>query len=450
MTDPVFAHQGRNVSALALLYAFRMLGLFMVLPVLVLYADDYRGSSPFLMGLALGAYGFSQALLQIPFGMWSDRWGRKPVIAAGLLIFAAGSVIAAVSESIEGLILGRFLQGAGAIASALMAMVADLTRDENRTKAMAAIGAAIGLSFSVALVLGPVVSRFAGLDGIFWLTAGFALVGLAILVFVLPSPQARSSGEATPKAALIRTVLGNRDLLRLDWGILVLHFVLMANFVVLPRVLSDVLLLDGTRHWTIYLPLLGGAFVAMLPFMVLAEKKGRVKGVFLGAVGLLAAMQVALALGHQSGPFLLAWLFLFFMAFNLLEANLPSLVSKTVPGDMRGTANGIYSTSQFAGAFLGGAMGGAVLSWGGVQAVFWLCALAAALWWLVALFMTVPRPVSSILVPLREPDRDRVLGQLLALPGVDQVDWLEQESAARLTVDRRVFRRERIAELGLE
>lgn len=394
MIDPVFSHQRRNVTALAVLYAFRMLGLFMVLPVLMLYADDYQHSTAFLMGLALGAYGFSQALLQIPFGIWSDRWGRKPVIALGLLIFAAGSVVAALAETVYGLILGRFLQGAGAIASALMAMVGDLTTEENRTKSMAAIGASIGVSFSVALVVGPLVSNLGGPAAIFWLTAFFAIAGLLILIWVLPNPP--TNVVATTNTGLLGTVLRNRDLLRLDWGILVLHFVLMANFVVLPTLLHTVLDLAGDRHWQVYLPLLVLAFIAMLPFMILAERKGKVKPVFLSAVALLGVMQLVLALGfYQLATPLLICLFFFFMAFNLLEANLPSLISKTVPGHMRGTANGIYSTSQFAGAFLGGSLGGAVLSSGGISAVFMLCAAAIALWWLLALPMSVPQKGAS-------------------------------------------------------
>lgn len=399
MTDPAFPHQRRYVTALALLYSFRMLGLFMVLPVLVLYSDDYASSSPFLMGVALGAYGCSQALLQIPFGIWSDRWGRKPVIAIGLLIFALGSVVAALSDSVYGLILGRFLQGAGAIAAALMAMVGDLTSDKNRTKAMAGIGAAIGLSFSLALVLGPLVSSFGGPAAIFWLTAGFALVGLSILAFALPNAGPRQS--ASPTKALMSSALRNKDLLRLDWGILALHFVLMANFVVLPVLLREVLALDGERHWQVYLPLLAGAFVVMLPIMVLAEKKRQVKGVFVSAVALLGLMQLALALAYQNPAGLVSCLFFFFMAFNLLEANLPSLVSKSVPAGMRGTANGIYSTSQFAGAFLGGSLGGAMLSWAGPPGVFVLCAIVIGLWLAVALSMS-GEPLSKSALSLRD------------------------------------------------
>ncbi|MCW8196265.1 MFS transporter [Proteobacteria bacterium 005FR1] len=449
MIDPAFPHQRRHVTALALLYAFRMMGLFMVLPVLVLYADQYQGSTPFLMGLALGAYGFSQALLQIPFGTWSDRWGRRPVIAAGLVLFAIGSVVAAVSDSVYGLILGRFLQGAGAIASALMAMVADLTSDENRTKAMAAIGAAIGISFSIALILGPLLSNWAGVAGIFWVTAGLAIVGLLILLLVLPDPGRHGTTEVITSKALLLDALRDRNLLRLDWGILVLHFVLMANFVVLPGLLVEVVGISGDRHWQVYLPLLAGAFVAMLPIMIMAEKKGRAKSVFVAAVALLGLMQIALGFGFRNPLLLLGSLFLFFMAFNLLEANLPSLVSKFVASGMRGTANGIYSTSQFAGAFLGGSVGGAMLGWAGPAAVFGCCAIMVGLWWLSARGMATPRQMSSIVVSLGSQDRDRLLKQLTELPGVAQVDWLERERAARLTVDRAVFRHELIADLDI-
>ncbi|MEX1032415.1 MAG: MFS transporter [Cellvibrionaceae bacterium] len=448
MIDPAFPNQLRNVIALALLYAFRMLGLFMVLPVLVLYADDYRHSSPLLLGAALGAYGLSQALLQIPFGMWSDRWGRKPVIAIGLLVFALGSVVAAMADSVYGLILGRFLQGAGAIGSALMAMVGDLTSDQNRTKAMAGIGASIGLAFSAALVLGPLISQFGGLSAIFWLTAGFATVGLVILGAALPSSGRGTRLEVSTNQSSIITVLRNRDLLRLDWGIFTLHFVLMANFVVLPVLLRDVVGLQGDRHWRVYLPLLAGAFVLMLPFMLFAERKRQVKAVFLGAVALLGLMQLMLLWVYSEPLGLLICLFLFFVAFNLLEANLPSLVSKLVTRGLRGTANGVYSTSQFTGIALGGVLGGAVLAWGGPPAVFAVCSLFAAIWWVVALFMSKPPQLTSLVVSLEGRDQQRALAQLLQLPGVAEVDWLEAERAARLKVDRAVFREETITELG--
>lgn len=449
MIDPAFPHQRRHVTVLALLYAFRMLGLFMVLPVLVLYADQYEHSTPFLMGVALGAYGCSQALLQIPFGAWSDRWGRRPVIAAGLIIFALGSVVAATADSVYGLILGRFLQGAGAIASALMAMVADLTSDESRTKAMAGIGAAIGLSFSLALVLGPVVSNWSGIAGIFWLTAGLAGLGLLILLFVLPEPE-RHGGAKLSNKVLFLEALRDRNLLRLDWGILVLHFVLMANFVVLPVLLTEVAGVAGDSHWRLYLPLLVGAFVAMLPFMIVAEKTGRVKLVFAAAVGLLGLMQIVLAAGFRHPTVLLACLFFFFMAFNLLEANLPSMVSKFVRSGMRGTANGIYSTSQFAGAFLGGSVGGAMLGWAGPAAVFASCAVLTALWLISTRGMATPRKMTSIMVSLGGQEQEQVLNKLLNLPGVAEVDWLEREQAVRLTVDKAVFRYESIAELELQ
>ncbi|BFM14308.1 MFS transporter [Maricurvus nonylphenolicus] len=435
----------RAVASLASLYAFRMLGLFMVLPVLSLYGEVYDGSSPLMLGVALGAYGFTQAILQIPFGMWSDRWGRKPVIVVGLLLFALGSVVAAQASTVYELIIGRCLQGGGAIASAIMALVADLTSDENRTKAMAAIGASIGLSFSVALVLGPVISAGYGLSGIFWLTAVLALVGIVILLRWVPTPvitQARSHRDAGAVPELLGRTLRNRELMRLNVGVGVLHCVLMATFVVMPLILEQQLGISREQHWQLYLPMLVLAFIAMVPFMIVAEKRRKIKPVFLGAVGLLGAMELVMAASLDASLVFLAGLFLFFTAFNLLEATLPSLMSKAAPAGSKGTASGIYSTSQFMGAFIGGVGGGWLLQEHGVGAVFACSTVMIAIWLAVAMTMSTPRFLTSVQVPLEGQDPAAAEARLGALPGVAEVVIIAEEQAAYLKVDNKLFDRQ--------
>ncbi len=451
MTSPSrpAALETRTVISLASLYAFRMMGLFMVLPVLVLYGQDYAGSTPMLLGLALGAYGFSQALLQIPFGMLSDRWGRKPVIAAGLLIFALGSVVAATADTVYGLILGRCLQGGGAIASAVMAMVADLTSDENRTKAMASIGVSIGVSFSVALVAGPVLAGWGGLSLIFWATVGLALCGLWILFRWVPTPvHGGRHREMTAVPEMVKSTLLNADLLRLNWGIFTLHFVLMAAFLVMPEILENQLAIERERHWMVYLPLLVGAFVAMVPFIIVAEKRRQMKLVFVAAVLLLGAMMPVLALEqHQRWGFF-AGLFFFFMAFNLLEATLPSLMSKLAPAGAKGTASGIYATCQFLGAFLGGVAGGWVLQQHGATAVYELCGVMILVWLLLALTMRTPRFLSSVQVAVGTQGSTAIIERLGALPGVVEVVFIEEEASAYLKVDPELFHTDSLAEFS--
>lgn len=429
----------RVVISLAALYAFRMLGLFMLLPVLALYGDDYRHANPLLLGLALGAYGFSQAILQIPFGIASDRIGRKPVILAGLLLFALGSVVAALSDSIYELIAGRFLQGCGAISAAVMALLTDLTSEENRTKAMATIGASIGVSFSLALIIGPLLAAWAGIAAIFWLTAVLALIGIYILYQLVPVVERppRTVREAGAVPRLLGQTLRHKELLRLNAGIFVLHFVLMASFLVLPLILEQQLLISRERMWVVYLSVLGGAFVAMLPFIILAEKRRQIKPVFLLAILLLALMEFALIFTPPSMVFTLAALFFFFMAFNLLEATLPSMVSKVAPIGAKGTATGIYSSCQFMGAFCGGSAGGLLLQQQGATGVFGLCALLVMLWLAFAWFMQPPRFLASLLIPLRGQEAQPIAARLRMVDGVAEVLVIESEDTAYLKVDPR-------------
>ncbi len=444
--DPAF--ERRAITSLASLYAFRMLGLFMVLPVLALYGDEYQGSTPLMLGVALGAYGFTQALLQIPFGILSDRWGRKPIIAIGLAIFALGSVVAACADSVYELILGRCLQGGGAIASAIMAMVADLTSDESRTKAMASIGASIGLSFSVALVLGPVLAGWGGISSLFWATVVLALIGLWVLWRWVPTPTVRGRHRETGAVPeLLRTTLIHPQLLRLNVGIFALHFVLMACFLVMPSILESRLGFARDQHWLIYLPLLVLAFVAMVPFMIIAEKRQKIKPIFVAAVALLGVMVALMGeVADSRWGFLMA-LFFFFMAFNLLEATLPSLMSKLAPAGAKGTASGIYSTSQFLGAFAGGVGAGWLLEFEGVAAVFNLCAVLVLLWCLLAFTMSTPKFLAGVQVPLQAEYLSQADELLSALPGVVEVVLIQEEVTAYLKVDPSVFDRGSIAEI---
>ena len=380
------ALEKRTVASLALLYSFRMLGLFMVLPLLALYAADLPGASPALIGLALGVYGLTQALLQIPCGWLSDHVGRKPVIIGGLLLFALGSIVAAMADSVYGVVLGRTLQGAGAIASTVMALVADLTREEQRTKAMAVVGMSIGLSFAVALVLGPVVASAGGLSGVFWFTAGLAIAGVVIVVLLVPTPTqiGVEHTEVGARAGLIGRSLRDPALARLNFGVFVLHFILMASFLVVPGFLEMTAGIDRDHHWLVYLPALLLSIAGMVPLMILAERRGYLHQVFLVGIALVFAAVATLGFTSSSLVFYLG-LWVFFIGFNYLEATLPSLVSKTVFTGGKGTAMGVYSTCQFLGAFAGGAVGGWILQYMSVAALMGVCLVLAAVWWMMVL-----------------------------------------------------------------
>ncbi|MBO6850436.1 MAG: MFS transporter [Marinobacter sp.] len=433
----------RSVAALASVYAMRMLGLFMVMPVFVLLGDDLQGATPALIGFAIGAYGLSQALLQIPFGLLSDRVGRKRMIYFGLVLFAAGSLVAASADSIYVVIAGRILQGAGAIASVLMALLSDLTREEERTKAMATVGISIGLSFSVSLVLGPLIGSAFGLSGLFYLTAMLAVVAMFIVWRLVPTPhQHKVSADTHPAREMLSRVLGDRRLLRLDFGIFALHLALTAIFLVFPLLLQNQLGLASSDHWWFYLTVMVTSFFAMVPFIILGEKLRKMKPVLCGAIVLLTLSTAGLA--EVSGSLVSAWgvLFLFFMAFNLLEASLPSLISKEAPAASKGTAMGVYSTSQFMGAFVGGAVGGLLMEAAGVSGVLWLMVGVLVLWLLVALTMPAPGYTTSFVVQLKEVAQsqfDSIDDALMALPGVQDVVILEDAGTAYLKVDRQHF-----------
>ncbi len=437
------ALEKRSVSALASVYAMRMLGLFMVMPVFMLLGNDLDGATPALLGFAIGAYGLSQALLQIPFGMLSDRVGRKRMIYIGLVLFAAGSLLAASTDSIYVVIAGRILQGAGAIASVLMALLSDLTREEERTKAMATVGISIGLSFSVSLVLGPLIGSVWGLSGIFYVTAALAAIAVVVVHRVVPTPhQHRISADTHPAREMLGKVLSDRRLLRLDFGIFALHLVLTALFLAFPSILQDSLGLASRSHWWFYLSVMVTSFFAMVPFIIIGEKKRKMKPVLCGAIALL--MLATAGLASVAVGLLVAWglLFFFFMAFNLLEASLPSLISKEAPAASKGTAMGVYSTSQFMGAFLGGALGGVLLEQFGLTGVLWFMVAVLGIWFLVALTMPSPGYTSSFVLQLQQAvagQYDEIDDSLRRLPGVQDVVIVEGAATAYLKVDRRHF-----------
>ncbi|MFI8376951.1 MFS transporter [Pseudomonas helleri] len=440
----------RAASGLALVFAFRMLGMFMVLPVLATYGMDLAGATPALIGLAIGAYGLTQALFQIPFGVISDRIGRRPVIYLGLIVFALGSVLAANSDSIWGVIAGRILQGAGAISAAVMALLSDLTREQHRTKAMAMIGMTIGLSFAVAMVVGPLLTSAFGLSGLFLATAAMALVGIVIVMFMVPRStgtlQHRESGVA--KQALLPT-LRHPDLLRLDLGIFVLHAMLMSSFIALPLALVEKAGLPKEQHWWVYLTALLISFFAMIPFIIYGEKKRKMKRVLLGAVGTLMLTELFFWQFGDSLRTLVIGTVVFFTAFNLLEASLPSLISKVSPAGGKGTAMGVYSTSQFLGSALGGILGGWLFQHGGLSVVFLGGAGLAALWLAFAVTMREPPYVTSLRLPL-SPEALREAGlaeRLKAVTGVTDAVVVAEEAAIYIKLDTELLDRATLEQL---
>ncbi|MFZ7309618.1 MFS transporter [Comamonas jiangduensis] len=381
----------RASGSLALIFALRMLGLFLVLPVFALEASKYPGGNDAAMvGLAMGLYGLTQAVFQLPLGMASDRWGRKRIIVGGLAVFAIGSLVAALADSLTGLMVGRALQGAGAVSAAVTALISDLTRDSVRTKAMAMVGGSIGLMFALALVLSPLLAAWVGLSGIFGLTFALALAGIAVVLWVVPAEPAQQSNAPRGRPA---ELLQHKDLLRLNAGVFILHTVQMAMWVAVPALLvSAGLAKDG--HWKLYLPAVVLSFVAMGGLFSM-ERKGKLRAALLGAIGLVLVVQIGLGAVAQASsqpPLALmgALMFLFFVGFNVLEASQPSLVSRMAPTHLRGAALGAYNTLQSLGLFAGGFLGGVLAKWGGMPALFTATTVLMVLW----LVLTWPlRPV---------------------------------------------------------
>lgn len=439
------ALEKRATLSLSSIYALRMLGLFMILPVLSLFAEQMEGATPVLIGLSISVYGLTQAILQIPFGLLSDRFGRKKIIIIGLILFSAGSMVAAVSTTIYGVLIGRAIQGSGAIAAAIMALVADLTQEVHRTKAMATIGASIGISFGVAITMGPILAAYVGIAGIFWLTGILSLLAILVVLFIVPNPTksiVHRDAELVPGQFF--KVLKNPDLLRLDYGIFVLHLCLTASFVVLPLLIRDAGLL-AEDHWMVYLPILVTSMAVIVPFIIVAEKKRKMKSVFIGAIVTLTLANIGMFALFNNLWGLIGFLWLFFCGFNLLEATLPSLISKTAPGDLKGTAMGAYSSSQFMGAFVGGAAGGWLYGEMGVQTVFLFSAIATGSWVIVAVFMNPPRYLANMLISLDNVSFDKgdeFVSSLLEVTGVEEVKLHFEESVAYLKVDNKTLQKQ--------
>lgn len=374
--------------SLASVFFLRMLPLFMILPVLSLSENTYMYATPQLLGLALGIYGLTQASLQIPFGMLSDRWGRKPIIVLGLIIFGIGSLIAATADSVHGLLIGRALQGAGAVAAALMALAADLTRKECRTKAMACIGISIGAAFSIAFILGPLLYAYIGIKGLFYLSACLSILAIITLLTIVPSPTKKVRNVNPPNLRDIKSVLVNTSLIKLDISIFSSHLILMANFVAIPITLRDSMQLPAISHWQVYLTAIFASLFIMVPFIMFGERLKKENLFLILSILLIMLSQIGLALFGLSLNFIIIFLVLFFGAFNYLEALLPSKVSKTTQKNTKGTALGVYSTSQFIGIFIGGLAGGFFYQQFGLISVHLFCLFITFLWLLLMLFFS--------------------------------------------------------------
>ena len=387
--DKMTATELRGSLSLASVLFLRMLGLFLILPVFTLYARTLTDSTPTLIGLAFGIYGLTQASLQIPFGMLSDKLGRKPIIFAGLLIFAAGSLLASQADSIWAMILGRALQGAGAISAALMALAADLTREQQRTKAMALIGISIGFAFSLAFVVGPLLATLIGVSGIFIFSAILAILAIIVLYLLVPNPEHISFHSDTEVSlAMLGNVLRDHKLLKLNLGIFILHAILMANFIVVPLTLQDIIGLPSSQHWQMYLPVLFVSVLLMAPAIILGERTQRSGTFFKGAVLMLLISQMGYFFWHSTLMTLAIMLLVFFTAFNYLEASLPSLISTMSSKNSKGTALGVYASSQFIGTFTGALIGGIIHEHFGLPVVFVFGSIMALVWFLVTLLPT--------------------------------------------------------------
>jgi MFS family permease len=415
----------KTLTGLSLIFGIRMFGLFIVLPVISLYAQKMPGSDPFWLGLALGGYGLTQAILQIPFGMLSDRFGRKPVILFGLLIFIFGSIVAADAHSIEVLFLGRLLQGAGAIAGVIIALMADLTREEVRTRSMAGIGMSIGLAFALGMIVGPIVGGYWDVSTLFWMTAALAALAIVVLYSVVPNPPgAVRKNEMELSIEQLGTVLKMPSLLRMDFSVFVLHASLTAVFVSFPILLSR--FMPPRSMWHVYLPVILSGLVLMVPGMIYAEKKKKLKQAFLFSIVLVMSSFIIFLLGYRSEFGLIAGLAVFFIGFNLLEPLMPSIMTRFARTKTRGTSSGVFSMSQFLGAFVGGSAGGYLVSLSD-QVLFGGLLILSVVWFLYSRGLTDPNLIQVFEKPMAEGVSDPVpiCRQIGDMTGVIDCRYLE-------------------------
>lgn len=448
------ASERRVALALSGVFATRMLGLFMVLPVFAIYAQNLEGSTLLLAGVAVGVYGLTQSLLQIPLGRLSDKLGRKPIIIGGLLVFAVGSVIAAMADSIVGVIIGRTLQGAGAIAGAVMAMAADLTREEHRVKVMASIGMSIGLAFMVAIVIGPVLASWFDVSGIFWTTAGLAGVAILIVAFVVPTPvSTRFHRDTEVEFNWLKRVLSHPQLLRLDIGVFILHFVMTSSMFTLPLLWVKQHGFDLEHHWWLWLPVFTLSVIPVLPLIIIGEKKRQLKQVLVIAVLALTIACLLIWQLQANWWVLVMALWLFLVGFNLLEASLPSLVAKFAPAAHKGTAMGAFSSAQFLGAFFGATVAGWIGQYHGPASVFLINAVLVGLWLGIVISMRQPPYLSSELVNVGPVDKEqaRTLAiKFTGIRGVAEAVVIPEDGVAYLKVDKKALDREALLDYSIE
>ena len=449
-TDRMNSTEVRATVGLSLVYAFRMLGMFMVLPVMALYGDALQGSTPILIGLAIGAYGYTQAILQIPLGILSDRVGRLPIILIGLILFLIGSVVAAMSDTIWGVLIGRVLQGMGAISAVVMALLSDLTREQNRTKAMATIGMSIGTSFAIAIVFGPIIANHFGLHGLFWFIAAMAVVGFILMIFVVPKPNKQfSSRESNVAKINFIGTLKNSDLARLDFSIAFVHLIMIANFLALPLLLLNDAKLPKGEHWWVYLVAFAGSAIGMVPMIIYGEKKRKLKHVLIACVIILFVCSCFFLIEHNSVWSLLVGILVFFIAFNTIEAILPSMISKVAKAGTKGTAMGIFSTSQFLGAGLGASLGGVLIKFGGLTATFAGSAVMCVIWLLVLIKMKEPPYVTSTRLPLSDQQlaNDQLVSLLIEQKGIADVLLATDEKAIYIKFDKQIISKDQVNSL---
>jgi len=430
-----------------------MLGMFLILPIFAIYAETLPGGdNHLLIGLALGAYGLTQAMFQLPFGIASDRYGRKRMIYIGLIMLLIGSLIAGFATNLTTVIIGRAIQGAGAVSAVVTALVADLTREEHRTKAMAMIGGTIGVTFALSLILGPALNQWIGVPGIFILTAVLAALAILDVKFLVPDPvvsRFHSDAEASPHK--LKDVLRDMQLMRLNFGIFSLHAAQMAMFVVVPFAIKQSSGMSENDHWLIYLPVMVFSFALMIPAIIYGEKKAKLKQVFIAAIALMLVAQLIFA-----GAIDLFWgiifsLTVYFIAFNILEATLPSIISKIAPAASKGTAIGVYNTAQSLGIFVGGALGGYLSHVFGFAAVFLFCSVLMLLWLSVAVSMQAPPAVRSKMYHVGDMSADAakdLSNSLASIAGVREAVVLAEERLVILKVDtKQAFNEEEVLQL---